>query len=108
MTLSDVSIQRPVFTAMVSSAIVVLGAMGLYRLGVNLFPDVQFPVVTVTTIYPGANPAEIEPVRGEAPEARAENHEEQHDRERVRRVPQVDREALQERDLHEHESEPDQ
>ena len=60
MTLSDLSIKRPVFTIMVSVAIVVLGIMGLFRLGVNLFPDVEFPVVTVTTLYPGASPAELE------------------------------------------------
>lgn len=60
MTLSDLSIKRPVFTIMVSVAIVVLGIMGLFRLGVNLFPDVEFPVVTVTTVYPGASPAELE------------------------------------------------
>ncbi len=60
MTLSDVSIKRPVFTTMVSLGIAVLGLLGLSRLGVNLFPDIQFPIVTVTTIYPGASPAEIE------------------------------------------------
>ncbi len=60
MTLSDVAIQRPVFTTMLSLGVVVLGVMGLSRLGVNLFPDVQLPVVTVTTIYPGASPSEIE------------------------------------------------
>jgi hydrophobe/amphiphile efflux-1 (HAE1) family protein len=60
MTLSDVAIKRPVFTIMISLGIVVLGLLGYTRLGVNLFPDVEFPVVTVTTIYPGASPAEIE------------------------------------------------
>ena len=60
MTLSDVAIKRPVFTTMVSVAIVVLGIMGFTRLGVNLFPDVQIPVVTITTVDPGASPAEIE------------------------------------------------
>jgi len=59
-TLSDVSIKRPVFTTMVSVGIVVLGIMGVFRLGVNLFPDVEFPIVTVTTLYPGASPAELE------------------------------------------------
>jgi HAE1 family hydrophobic/amphiphilic exporter-1 len=59
-TLSDVSIKRPVFTTMVSLGIAVLGLLGLSRLGVNLFPDIQFPIVTVTTVYPGASPAEIE------------------------------------------------
>jgi hydrophobe/amphiphile efflux-1 (HAE1) family protein len=60
MTLSEVAIRRPVFTTMVSLGIVVLGIMSFFRLGVNLFPDVEFPVVTVTTIYPGASPTEIE------------------------------------------------
>jgi hydrophobe/amphiphile efflux-1 (HAE1) family protein len=60
MTLSDLAIKRPVFTTMVSLGIIVLGVMGFFRLGVNLFPDVQFPVVTVATIYPGASPTEIE------------------------------------------------
>lgn len=60
MTLSDVAIKRPVFTAMISIGIIVLGVLGYFRLGVNLFPDVEFPVVTVTTIYPGASPAEME------------------------------------------------
>ncbi len=60
MTLSDVAIKRPVFTTMISVGIIVLGILGYARLGVNLFPDVEFPAVTVTTIYPGASPAEME------------------------------------------------
>ncbi len=60
MTLSDVSIKRPVFTTMVSLGIAVLGLLAVFRLGVNLFPDIQFPIVTVTTVYPGASPSEVE------------------------------------------------
>lgn len=60
MTLSDVSIKRPVFTTMVSLGVAVLGLLAVFRLGVNLFPDIQFPIVTVTTVYPGASPAEVE------------------------------------------------
>ena len=60
MTISEIAIKRPVFTTMVSIGIVVLGVMGFLRLGVNLFPDVQFPVVTITTVYPGASPGEVE------------------------------------------------
>jgi multidrug efflux pump subunit AcrB len=60
MTLSSVAIKRPVFTVMVTLALLVLGLVGLTRLGTDLFPDVQFPVVTVTTVYPGAGPADIE------------------------------------------------
>lgn len=60
MTLSDLSIKRPVFTTMMSVLLVVLGLIGLTRLGTDLFPDVSFPFVAVTTVYRGAGPGEIE------------------------------------------------
>ncbi|GEL74278.1 efflux RND transporter permease subunit [Myxococcus virescens] len=60
MLLSDVSIRRPVFTAMLSLCLVVLGLMGLGRLGTDLYPDVSFPVVVINTVYKGAGPGEIE------------------------------------------------
>lgn len=60
MLLSDVSIRRPVFTAMMSVCLVVLGLMGLSRLGTDLYPDVSLPVVVVNTVYRGAGPGEIE------------------------------------------------
>ncbi|MDP3231288.1 MAG: efflux RND transporter permease subunit [Myxococcales bacterium] len=60
MTLSDISIRRPVFTTMMSLCLVVLGVLGLKRLGTDLFPDVSFPFVAITTVYRGAGPTEIE------------------------------------------------
>jgi HAE1 family hydrophobic/amphiphilic exporter-1 len=60
MKLSDVSIDRPVFTTMCTIAMMVMGGLAVDRLGVDLFPDVSFPVVAITTTYPGAGPAEIE------------------------------------------------
>ncbi|WPB76116.1 efflux RND transporter permease subunit [Archangium violaceum] len=60
MFLSDVSIRRPVFTAMMSLCLIVLGVMGYTRLGTDLFPDISIPVVVVNTIYKGAGPGEIE------------------------------------------------
>src|SRR3954466_15849822 len=60
MSLSDVAIRRPVFTSMMALCLIVLGVMGLNRLGTDLFPDVTFPVVMVTTVYKGAGPGEIE------------------------------------------------
>ena len=60
MTLSEVAIKRPVFTVMVTVAILVLGLVGYSRLGSDLFPDVSFPVVAVTVPYPGASPSEVE------------------------------------------------
>jgi hydrophobe/amphiphile efflux-1 (HAE1) family protein len=59
-SISDVAIRRPVFTAMMSTALIVLGLLGLDRLGTDLYPDVTFPFVTVTTVYPGASPQDIE------------------------------------------------
>jgi hydrophobic/amphiphilic exporter-1 (mainly G- bacteria), HAE1 family len=60
MTLSDVAIRRPVFTAMMSLTLVVLGFLGYRRLGTDLYPDVTFPFVTITTAYPGASPEDVE------------------------------------------------
>lgn len=60
MKLSDVAIDRPVLTTMVALAVLVLGGLAILRLGVDLLPDVSFPVVTVATPYPGAGPEEVE------------------------------------------------
>ncbi|MDB5219677.1 MAG: multidrug efflux transporter, partial [Myxococcaceae bacterium] len=60
MNLSAIAIKRPVFTVMFTIALMVLGVMGLTRLGTDLFPDVAFPVVVVNIPYPGASPREVE------------------------------------------------
>lgn len=60
MSLSEVAVRRPVFTVMVTAALVVLGLAGLSRLGTDLFPDVSIPIVTVSVVYPGASPEEVE------------------------------------------------
>jgi HAE1 family hydrophobic/amphiphilic exporter-1 len=58
--LSAVSIQRPVFAAMMMTALVVLGLFGLRRLNIDQFPEVDIPVVVVQTVYSGASPDTIE------------------------------------------------
>ena len=60
MNLSAIAIRRPVFTVMMTVALLVLGFLGLRRLGTDLFPDVTFPVVSVNVVYPGAGPHEVE------------------------------------------------
>ena len=60
MKLSDVAIRRPVFTTMLALALVVLGALGISRLPIDLFPDISFPFVHITTVYPGAGPGDVE------------------------------------------------
>jgi multidrug efflux pump len=60
MKLSDISIRRPVFASMVSLALVLFGAIGYTRLSVREYPDVDPPIVSVTTVLPGANPQVVE------------------------------------------------
>jgi HAE1 family hydrophobic/amphiphilic exporter-1 len=60
MTLWDLCIKRPVFTVMLVSAPIVLGLIGHSRLGVDLLPNVEFPIVIVTTTLKGASVEEME------------------------------------------------
>ena len=48
MWLVDISIRRAVFAVMLIASLVGLGLMSMGRLGVDLFPDVEFPYVNVT------------------------------------------------------------
>ena len=59
-SISDIAIRRPVFTTMVMVGMMVLGIVAFFRLPVDLFPDVSFPLITVVTPYPGAGPEEVE------------------------------------------------
>ena len=60
MNIAKLSIKRPVFMACLVIIMMVMGVIGFNRLGVDIFPPIDFPVVTVTTLYPGASPEEIE------------------------------------------------
>ena len=60
MRLPDVCIRRPVFAVMLIGGLVVLGLVSIPRLGLDLFPRVEFPVVTVSTILEGASPETME------------------------------------------------
>src|SRR3984885_6861593 len=60
MTISDICIKRPVFTWVLVAIPVVLGLFSYGELGVDLFPDVDFPVCTVSTVLPGAGVEEME------------------------------------------------
>ncbi|MDR1123224.1 MAG: efflux RND transporter permease subunit [Elusimicrobiota bacterium] len=53
-------IRRPVTTVMMSLAIMVLGIVGYRGMGVDMFPNVEFPYVTVQTVLSGSNPEEVE------------------------------------------------
>src|SRR5256714_809162 len=60
MILPRISIQRPVLATMMSLSLVLFGLISLSRLPVRELPDIDPPIVSVTTVYPGANAAVIE------------------------------------------------
>jgi hydrophobe/amphiphile efflux-1 (HAE1) family protein len=60
MNISDIAIRRPVFTTMVTVGIVALGFLGFQRLDTDLYPDVTLPLVSVSVVYPGASPEDVE------------------------------------------------
>ena len=60
MKISDMSIRRPVLASMISLALVLFGVIGYTQLAVREFPDVDAPIVSVTTVLPGANPQVVE------------------------------------------------
>ncbi|MCJ7577828.1 MAG: efflux RND transporter permease subunit [candidate division Zixibacteria bacterium] len=60
MFLPDLAIKRPVFILMQVAAILVLGWIAYTRIPIDLMPDVQFPFMSITTVYPGTGAKEIE------------------------------------------------
>src|SRR5882672_10487962 len=58
--LAEICIKRPVFAAMIILALVVIGASSYFKLGVDRFPAVDVPTVTVRATLPGASPEEAE------------------------------------------------
>ena len=60
MFLPRISIKRPVLATMMNLALILFGVIGLSRLPVRELPDIDPPIVRVTTVYPGANAAVVE------------------------------------------------
>jgi HAE1 family hydrophobic/amphiphilic exporter-1 len=58
--LSRITVRRPVLSLVMMLTIVVVGFVGYRSLGVDKFPKVDFPLVTITTVYPGAAPTSVE------------------------------------------------
>jgi HAE1 family hydrophobic/amphiphilic exporter-1 len=58
--LAEICIRRPVFATMIVLSLVVVGAAGFFRLGVDRFPSVDLPTVSVRVGLPGAAPEEVE------------------------------------------------
>ncbi len=58
--LAAICVRRPVFTWVLMLALVVVGTASTLSLGVDRFPNIDFPVVVVTTVLPGASPQQVE------------------------------------------------
>jgi HAE1 family hydrophobic/amphiphilic exporter-1 len=58
--LASICVKRPVFASVLILLLTVVGIAGYFKLGVDRFPKVDFPIVTVTTLLPGASPNEVE------------------------------------------------
>ncbi len=60
MKLSEVSIKRPVLASVMSLVIILFGVIGFSRLPVREYPDIDPPIVSITTFYRGASPSVVE------------------------------------------------
>jgi HAE1 family hydrophobic/amphiphilic exporter-1 len=60
MLLSNLSIKRPIFATVMMLALVTLGIFSYRRLAIDMFPDVEIPVVSVVTKFPGSSPETVE------------------------------------------------
>ena len=60
MILSDISIRRPVLAIVMNLLLVAIGIVAYLRLQVREYPDIEPPVVTIETTYPGASAAVVE------------------------------------------------
>lgn len=60
MFLAKISINRPVLTTVGLLVFLIFGLIAYFKLNLNLQPDVEIPFITVSTVYPGAGPKEIE------------------------------------------------
>ncbi len=60
MSIYERAVKRPITTIMVFAGVVVLGLYALVQLPIDLYPDLDFPAISVMTTYPGANASDIE------------------------------------------------
>lgn len=60
MKIPEFSVNRRVTTAMLAMILVVLGGLAFTRLGLDFFPDIEFPTVSIVTVYSGAASEDIE------------------------------------------------
>ena len=60
MQISELSVRRPVFATVISLLLIIFGLVSLQRLSVREYPDIERPVVSITTTYRGASAQVVE------------------------------------------------
>ncbi len=60
MNIAELAIKRPIFVIMIVVSILTLGFIGYNSMGVDMLPDIEYPTISVTTVYAGASAEEIE------------------------------------------------
>jgi HAE1 family hydrophobic/amphiphilic exporter-1 len=60
MWLTRISVNNPVFATMMMASLLVVGLFAYFKLSIEQFPDVEFPIIVVSTAYPGATPESVE------------------------------------------------
>src|SRR5438477_10198447 len=58
--LAELCVRRPVFATVIALLMAVIGFVSYFKLGVDRFPKVDFPTITVTTRLEGSSPEELE------------------------------------------------
>src|SRR5215471_8932493 len=58
--LAALCVKRPIFASVLILVIAVIGIAGYLQLGVDRFPNIDFPIVVVITNEPGASPEDVE------------------------------------------------
>ena len=60
MKLSKQSVRHPIGVTMITLMVVIFGFVSLYKLPVDLMPDMTFPMISVSATYENASPTEVE------------------------------------------------
>ena len=60
MKLTEFSVKQPIATLMLLLALVLVGAVSLSKLSIDMFPDIEPPVVSILTTWPGASASDVE------------------------------------------------
>ena len=64
MWLSDVSVKRPVFASVVNLLLIIFGIVSFSMLSLREYPDIDPPIVSINTNYPGASANIVETIVG--------------------------------------------